>query len=368
MAFECPVCYEKDMDGKILQCYNGHAFCESCYTTHANRQQSQDVRALCPTCREKLSVRDPIRSLQVEQAIAAKKQAIMDEVQQEAEAAEQLEVVQAVAAEDAREAHKADEAARAVALAAGDDVSAQEELLHSVMVSRNLATTGEGEVNRDPQAQCDLDASVLYYCGQLQHTLASAELSSTQRVSMSCAIIESILSGLSFEDRLSVRCRFSGSTLASAVPSANERLQEHGDVHDRVRAIIDIAAARARSKVDGAYRAEQAAQRRAVLPVVPSGMDIPLASADPIANEGLEADEDPRARVRAIFAKVHAPSPQAALPVVPSGKHGDKDAEMAAALAAEYAQEDNKRKRDEESQTMRFRREASGLRQRTQAS
>ena len=339
MAFECPVCYEKDMDGKILQCYNGHAFCESCYTTHANRQQSQDVRALCPTCREKLSVRDPIRCLQVEHAIAEKKLATVDEVQRAAEAAEQLEVVQAVAAEDAREAHKAEEAARAVALAAGDDVSAQEELLHSVMVSRNLATTGEGEVNRDPQAQIALDESVLYHCGKLQHTLASAELSSTQRVSMSCAIIESILSGLSFEDRLSVRCRLSGATPASAVPSANEGLEEHGDVRERVRAIMARAQSQARARVDGAYLAEQAAQAR-----------------HNVHNALCDTEHE------------ELPSPRAVPPVAPFDMDGDKDAEMAAALAAGYAQEHaeilHKRKRDEEKQTAYFRRAARGLRPR----
>ena len=107
MGFTCPICLDSDMDGRVFQCDNGHSFCARCYDDHVEHQKWQGARPICATCRIKLVKGTPVRSLGLEQEIAAKKEATRAEVQLAIDEADQNMVVDAIAAADAQEAQKA---------------------------------------------------------------------------------------------------------------------------------------------------------------------------------------------------------------------------------------------------------------------
>ena len=116
MGFTCPICLDSDMDGRVFQCDNGHSFCARCYDDHVEHQKWQGSCPICATCRIKLVKGTPVRSLGLEQEIAAKKEATRAEVQLAIDEADQNMIVDAIAAADAQEAQKAE--AEAVELVA----------------------------------------------------------------------------------------------------------------------------------------------------------------------------------------------------------------------------------------------------------
>lgn len=115
MEFQCPICLEEEMGGRILQCNKGHAYCYKCYTEHVARKDAQGTTPRCPQCRTTLKNGVPVYCLAVEQAIAARKQAVIDEVRQAEVDANVVEVAHALAAADALAATEEEAAAARVA-------------------------------------------------------------------------------------------------------------------------------------------------------------------------------------------------------------------------------------------------------------
>ena len=126
MEVQCPICLDVDMNGRILQCDEGHFFCKKCYDRHVATKERVGVRARCPECRIEL-LPTPIRCLAAEKAIAAKKEqqaAVIAEVQQAEAEAVTNEVVAAAAAADAH-AERQDATA---AFCLGAKLNAEEQL------------------------------------------------------------------------------------------------------------------------------------------------------------------------------------------------------------------------------------------------
>ena len=66
--YDCQICLSIP-DGSVLQCRNGHLFCDECYESH--RESGLESADQCPTCRVALGDDEPIRALVVEHQIAA---------------------------------------------------------------------------------------------------------------------------------------------------------------------------------------------------------------------------------------------------------------------------------------------------------
>lgn len=148
------------MDGVILQCDNGHFFCEECYRGHVAAEARRRSAARCPTCRLEL-LPTAIRCLHAEQTIAAKKEqqaavtaAVIAEVQQAEREAVMNEV--AVAAADADGLAAQQETTAAFRLVAELDAEEQAHARTSAQAAEAAAmaiaqTHGDGDV--DAQAQ-----------------------------------------------------------------------------------------------------------------------------------------------------------------------------------------------------------------------
>ena len=141
------------MDGGILQCDNGHFFCEECYHGHVAAEARRRSAARCPTCRIKL-LSTAIRCLHAEQTIAAKKEQVIAEVQQAEREAVVNEV--AVATADADKLAAQEETAAVIRLVAELDAEEQAQARTSAQAAEADAmaiaqTHGDGDV--DAQAQ-----------------------------------------------------------------------------------------------------------------------------------------------------------------------------------------------------------------------
>ena len=130
------------MDGAILQCDNGHFFCEECYHSHVAACNFRGSAARCPTCRIKL-LPAAIRCLYAEQTIAAKKE------QQAAVLAEQQAAVVAEVQEAEREAVMSEVA---VAVAEADKLVEQQEAAAVLRLVTELGAEEEAQARTSAQA------------------------------------------------------------------------------------------------------------------------------------------------------------------------------------------------------------------------
>lgn len=151
MEFSCAICLDSDMDGQILQCRNGHYFCASCYAKHVAVQEEQRKRPTCPFCRVILHS-EPVRCLAAEQAIAAKKRAVIADVEQAEKETVIAEVAAESAAADAHAAKEADEAT--LRLAAQLQAKDEERATHARQKADALALAlAQAEGDGDIEAQ-----------------------------------------------------------------------------------------------------------------------------------------------------------------------------------------------------------------------